>query len=162
MRIWRLRQGGRGRGDLRQLDILQAGEEGDKQLMRVLLLVPLEKRAQAADRMQEGRGKHRLSRLRTALAVGAAQLLEEMVEGLDHVQQALLLRVPVGLGVRQVMVQVVEAVAEARGEPQGVQDGVEEAGVAKVGKGRDSRAVGTPLVPVHTVHRPAGVVGSGG
>ena len=55
-----------------------------------------------------------------------------------------------------------EAVAEARGEPQGVQDGVEEAGVAEVGKGRDSRAVGTPLVPVHTVHRPLlGLSGQG-
>ena len=85
-----------------------------------------------------------------------------MVEGLDHVQQALLLRVPVRLAVRQVMVQVVEVVAEARGEPQGVQDRVEEAGVAKVGKRRDSRAVGTPLVPVHTVHRPLlGLSGQG-
>ena len=85
-----------------------------------------------------------------------------MVERLDHVQQALLLRVPVRLGVRQVMVQVVEAVTEARGKPQGVQHRVEEAGVAKVGKGRDSRAVGTPFVSVHPVHRPAWVVGSGG
>ena len=162
MRIWRLGQGGWGRGDLRELDILQAGQKSDKQLVRILLLVSLKKRAKAADRVQQGRGKHRLSRLRTALAVGAAELLEEMVEGLDHVQQALLLRVPVRLGVRQVMVQVVEAVAEARGEPQSVQDRVEEAGVAKVSKRRDSRAVGTPLVPVHAVHRPAGVVGSGG
>ena len=124
MRIWRLGKGGRGRGDLRQLDILQAGQESDKQLMRILLLISLKKRAQAANRVQQGRGKHRLSRLRTTLAVGAAELLEEMVERLDHVQQALLLRVPIRLGVRQVMVQVVEAVAEARGEPQGVQYGV--------------------------------------
>ena len=62
----------------------------------------------------------------------------------------------------RVMVQVVAAMAEARGEPQSVQDRVEEAGVAKVSKRRDSRAVGTPLVPVHAIHRPAWVVGSGG
>ena len=162
MRIWRLCKGGWGRGDLRQLDILEAGQQGDQQLVRVLLLVAFEERAEPADGMQQGGGEDWLARFRTILAVGAAELLEEVVQGLDHVQQALLLGVPVRLAVSQVVVQVVEAVAEARGEPQCVQHRVEEAGVAQVGEGRDPRAVGAPFISVNPVHHPAGLVRSGG
>ena len=60
------------------------------------------------------------------------------------------------------LVQMVEAVAEARGEPQCVQHRVKEAGVAQVGEGRDPRAVGAPFISVNPVHRPAGLVRSGG
>ena len=134
------------------MDILKAGQQGDQQLVRVLLLVAFEERAEPTDGMQQGGGKNWLARFRTILAVGAAELLEEVVQGLDHVQQALLLGVPVRLAVSQVVVQVVEAVAEARGEPEGVEDRVEEACVAKVSQAGNARTAGPGVTASPTIH----------
>ena len=101
--------------------------------MCILLLVALEQRTQPSDGLEEGGGEDGLPGLGPALAVGVAELLEQVMECLDHVQKTLLLRVPLlrlGVQTHQVLVKVVETVTEARGEPQRVEDRVEEAGVA--------------------------------
>ena len=131
---------------------MQTSQQSDQKLVCILLLVALEQRTQPSDGLEEGGGEDGLPGLGPALAVGVAELLEQVMECLDHVQKTLLLRVPLlrlGVQTHQVLVKVVETVTEARGEPQRVEDRVEEAGVAQVGETRHAH---TPLCPAPSVH----------
>ena len=124
-----------------------------------MLLVALEQGTKSADGMQESRGEDRLSRVAPALAVRVAELLEEMMKGLDDVQETLLLRVSLCFCflARQILMEVMETMTEAWGEPQGVENGIEEAGVSEVGKACHARAAGPRVGSAPAVHVVTGV-----